>query len=98
MMASHRHRMKSHDETWEQLARDNAEFYILVADVDFGTAEGQQHFFRTGAEDAEAIWTQARRWMDGEPQTAVEIGCGIGRLTLPMARRLAEVRAVDVSP
>jgi len=90
--------MISHDETWEQLARDNAEFYILVDDVDFGTAEGQQHFFRTGEEDAKAIWTQARRWMDDEPQAAVEIGCGIGRLTLPMARRLAEVRAVDVSP
>lgn len=90
--------MKSHDETWEQLARDNAEFYILVDDVDFGTEEGQRHFFRTGAEDADTIWSQARRWMDEEPQAAVEIGCGIGRLTLPMARRLGEVRAVDVSP
>ena len=91
--------MKSHDETWEQLARDNAEFYILtVDDVDFGTSEGQQHFYRSGSADADGIWMQARQWMDGDPQTAVEIGCGIGRLTLPMSRRVAELRAVDVSP
>ena len=90
--------MKTHDETWEQLARDNAEFYILVDDVDFRTPEGQEHFFRTGTEDASGIWQQARKWMDGEPRTAVELGCGIGRLTLPMARRVAELRAVDVAP
>jgi cyclopropane fatty-acyl-phospholipid synthase-like methyltransferase len=36
--------------------------------------------------------------MDADPVTAVEIGCGIGRLTLPMAKRVAELRAVDVSP
>jgi len=91
--------MKSHDETWELLARENAEFYILTdAAVDFGTPEGERHFYRSGDARVDEIWTQARRWMDREPTTAVEIGCGIGRLSLPMARRLGELRAVDVSP
>lgn len=90
--------MKSHDETWEHLARDNAEYYILTEDVDFSTRQGQQHFYDSGSADADGIWTQSRRWMDADPVTAVEIGCGIGRLTLPMAKRVAELRAVDVSP
>lgn len=96
--AHHRPSMRSHDETWEHLARDDAEYYILTEDVDFGTPQGQQHFYDSGSADANGIWTQSRRWMDGEPTTAVEIGCGIGRLTLPMARRLPEIRAIDVSP
>jgi SAM-dependent methyltransferase len=89
---------EGHAKAWERYANENAEFYILTDDVDFGTEAGQEHFFRTGREDAERIYAQARRWMGGDPSVALEIGCGIGRLSLAMLPRVKELRAVDVSP
>lgn len=90
--------MATHAEAWEGYARENAEFYILTHDVDFATADGQDYFFRTGRDDAEAILREAAPFRGARAEVALEIGCGIGRLSLPMARHFGTVRVVDVAP
>lgn len=56
-------------------------------------------FFRTGEEDAEYILGNIRRYLDAafEPKRALEFGCGVGRITIPMARICPEVVGVDVA-
>lgn len=86
------------DDRWERFAREDAESYICTAgDVDFSTPEGRALFLRTGhaavARILEATGPYLRAW-----HRAVEIGCGVGRLTLPMAERFDEVVAVDIAP
>src|SRR5690348_3922163 len=76
---------------WENLAREDAEFYIWT-DV----AKGDD-FFASGERDAKHILDFAGTNL-GEARTALEIGCGVGRITLPMARRFERVVAVDIAP
>lgn len=82
---------------WEEFARADAEWYILTEDHDYSTEEGMQAFFRSGQAVADSILADVgdriTRW-----DTALEIGCGVGRLTLPMSRRFSRVLAVDVAP
>lgn len=62
---------------------------------------------RYGAPDEEAFWAEGERslecLLDGlgvhprADQIVVDIGCGLGRLTRPLAERTAHVYAIDVS-
>ena len=83
---------------WESFACDNAEFYIVAdSKADYGSVEGQEQFYRSGE-------TLTRQRLDGVHSKlpawdmAIEIGCGIGRLTLSHAKVFRRVRAVDIAP
>jgi 2-polyprenyl-3-methyl-5-hydroxy-6-metoxy-1,4-benzoquinol methylase len=83
---------------WEQFARENAEFYIKTAnDVDFSSQEGQQLFRQWGRDDVDRILQESAPFLSGRTR-AIEIGCGIGRLAVPMAEQFTEVLGVDVAP
>ena len=84
---------------WEQFAREDAEFFILTT-VDDDRREGESRedaFFRTGEAAVQGILERAQPYLS-QRGTAVEIGCGVGRLSLAMAAHFESVRAVDVSP
>jgi cyclopropane fatty-acyl-phospholipid synthase-like methyltransferase len=76
---------------WEQLARENAEFYIWTDGV---PGEG---FFESGERDARHILEFSSSFVAGRDQ-ALEIGCGVGRMTVAMARAFGRITAVDVAP
>jgi cyclopropane fatty-acyl-phospholipid synthase-like methyltransferase len=76
---------------WEELARQDAEFFIWT-DV----ARGDD-FFASGRRDAAQILEWAKPALAGS-DNALEIGCGIGRLTLPMSREFGHIVAVDIAP
>jgi SAM-dependent methyltransferase len=83
---------------WEQFANENAEYYILTTDsVDFSTAEGQKFFFDSGAGFADESLDRVNDLLAGR-DAALEIGCGIGRLTFPHAKLFNQVSGVDISP
>jgi 2-polyprenyl-3-methyl-5-hydroxy-6-metoxy-1,4-benzoquinol methylase len=83
---------------WEAFARENAEFYIKSAsDVDFATLDGQELFRQWGRDDASRILQESAPYLSGFAR-AIEIGCGIGRLAVPMAGQFAEVIGVDIAP
>lgn len=68
--------------TWDALAA--AECAVYVGDPETGARELESLFGRLGA--------------DPRGGTCVEVGCGPGRMTGPLAERFAEVVALDVSP
>jgi SAM-dependent methyltransferase len=85
-------------EDWDRRAREDAEFFIYTRD----SAADAADFARSG----EANYNQLVRpylpiLLRGRAATecrAVEIGCGIGRMTEWFARAFAFVEAFDVSP
>lgn len=76
---------------WEQLAREDAEFYIWT-----DLAAGDE-FFRSGERDVARILDFAQPPRDARG-AALEIGCGVGRLSIPMSRAFGSIRAVDIAP
>jgi SAM-dependent methyltransferase len=78
-------------ERWESLARRNAEFFIWT-DV----ARGDD-FAASGERDAGRIMTLVGSRLTSRGR-ALEFGCGVGRLTIPIARHFDEVIGVDIAP
>jgi cyclopropane fatty-acyl-phospholipid synthase-like methyltransferase len=76
---------------WEQLAQENAEFYIWT-----DLAPGDD-FFRSGERDAHRILRLLSSRMPGR-MSALELGCGVGRITLPMSQTFGRVTAVEIAP
>jgi SAM-dependent methyltransferase len=61
--------------------------------------ESREAFFRSGEDDVAALFTRiAADHPSFAPRRALDFGCGVGRLVLPLARRVPEVVGVDVSP
>ena len=80
---------------WEELARREPYFPVLtgegVRDVDF---------LKTGEEDIVVLLAAIASILGRDPPlaTVLDFGCGAGRLTLPLARRAANVVACDIAP
>ena len=62
-------------------------------------ADSRAEFFRTGEEVIASVWrTLARSGAEPGPDAVgFELGCGVGRLTIPLARRLGRLIATDIS-
>lgn len=75
---------------WDKRARENSRFYI-----DTGHFESEEAFEKAGECDVENHILQGIELHPGA--TVLEIGCGIGRLLKPLARRAAAVIGVDIS-
>ncbi len=82
---------------WEAFAREDAEFYIATGSVPDGDEQARHGFFESGRETAAWILEQVAGELPGQ-DLAVEIGCGVGRLLLPMAERFSHVIGVDIAP
>ncbi len=80
---------------WDRRAGEDA-FYFVDNRLDYGRPD-ESRFWSGGEADLDrllgALCVEVRA--DDE---VVEIGCGLGRLTRPLAARAARVRALDVSP
>lgn len=75
---------------WEGFAKTNPEFYIWT-DVAHG-----DDFAASGRRDAERILALCEPHLKGR-EVVLEIGCGMGRLLLPMAERFERAVGVDIS-
>lgn len=56
-------------------------------------------FFESGEEYVERIWNEIERSLGRafKPERALDFGCGLGRLTIPIAKRSGKAVAVDIS-
>jgi len=89
------------DQHWELHAKTNPYFAVVTRD-EFRklTPEAIRRFFETGATyiaDLQKI-IHAHVAGDFSPQSALDFGCGVGRLLIPLARICSAVVGVDVSP
>lgn len=81
---------------WERFAREDAEYYIWTREgIDFSSPEGKRLFAESGVQDAAMI---LRTGSPAGRRAALEIGCGVGRLSLPMSQHFEHLTAVDISP
>ena len=79
---------------WDARAREDA-YYFVDSRLRYGDPDTER-FWSEGEADLDALLLAVDASV--EPgQTVVEIGCGLGRLTRPLAARAAAVIALDVS-
>jgi SAM-dependent methyltransferase len=81
---------------WDGRAREDALFYVA-----FGRrGQTREEFLATGADVLHNLRSELRRFPPGaDPRrmTALEIGCGPGRLMLPLSETFGRIQGVDVS-
>ena len=83
-------------EDWDWRAREDASFY-----VGFGRrGQSREEFLGSASEVLYALREEFRRFppqTDFKAMTALEIGCGPGRLMLPLTEVFGRVQGVDIS-
>lgn len=91
------------DSAWEAFGQRDPYFAVATQPeyhADQLDEAGKAAFFAKGEAKVEAFLHTIRQHLMPEfaPQRALDFGCGVGRLTLPLAARCREVVGVDVSP
>ena len=81
---------------WDRRAHEDPYYYVAFAQR--GQSVGE--FLATAAENIGAFESQLCRLppRSAEPVRALEVGCGPGRLLLPMSTHFDEIHGVDISP
>jgi SAM-dependent methyltransferase len=79
---------------WDAKAREDA-LYFINNTLEYGNADSER-FWASGPADVDMILGRLGVELAAS-DTVVEIGCGIGRMTRPLAERSASVKALDVS-
>ena len=79
---------------WDEKARENATYYI--SSYRPYDAQDAGEFWRWGERLTAQFLEESGLPLSGE-ERVLEIGCGIGRMTVPLARRFRAVVGVDVS-
>ncbi|HKO56755.1 MAG TPA: methyltransferase domain-containing protein, partial [Thermoanaerobaculia bacterium] len=91
--------MRRYTDDWDELAQREP-YYAVLTEPRFlsGALDDEQRraFFATGEADVERLLAIAGPAF--APRTALDFGCGVGRLTLALAARAESVTGCDVSP
>lgn len=90
------------DRAWEYYGKHDPYFGVLTQDVYRRTRldePASQQFFQSGEDLVEQTIHTIRTHLDPEftPQRALDFGCGVGRVLIPLARMCNSILGVDVS-
>lgn len=80
---------------WDARAKEDA-LYFVDSTQAYGAPE-EARFWREGERTLTEVLAVVGQELSPADRV-VEVGCGVGRLTRPLARRVAHVAAIDVSP
>ena len=93
---------KHTDSEWEKFGQIDPYFGVLT-DPRFSrdnlSEEHLEAFFETGAQHVENILYKIRKYVEPEfsSKRALDFGCGVGRLVIPLSRTIDDVTGLDVS-
>src|SRR5260370_33552589 len=90
------------DEAWEDYGKNDPYFGVLTWEGYKNnklTKEAQKEFFATGERYIDSVVKTIQEHFNPafRPVRALDFGCGVGRLALPLARLCDSVVGVDVS-
>ena len=93
--------MLSTDKAWEKFGRQ-APYFGVLADEKFAADrihENRDEFFATGRSFVGQVLERYERHFGELPRgRALDHGCGVGRLTFPLAAEFSSVVGLDISP
>jgi SAM-dependent methyltransferase len=93
--------LETERDRWERLARDP--YYAVLNEDGYRLARGAEdarsRFDQSGEDDVGRTIAEIRAFIepDFRPRHALDFGCGVGRLTIPLARVCEQVTGVDIS-
>jgi len=87
---------------WERLGRTDPYWAVISDDAyraETFSGERLAAFLKTGEDDVDRMWRTCRLVFgaDFAPRRVLDFGCGVGRVALPLARRVANVVAADAA-
>lgn len=87
-----------YESDWDELARREPYFAVLTDRRYLGKLDdaARREFFASGEADVARLFALAGE--PARPRAALDFGCGVGRLTLALAKRAERVVGCDVSP
>lgn len=95
-------KLRDTDADWEELGKTNPYFGVLADPrflTDNMTEESRAAFFAAGDQDITyASSVLRRRYPDFNPRSALDFGCGVGRLTRALVKVTGEAHGIDISP
>jgi SAM-dependent methyltransferase len=90
------------DKDWENFGKVDPYFAVLTSPEFHGRLSDAERakFFASGETHIDTILSIIRERLDPSfaPMRALDFGCGVGRLLLPLAERCQAVTGVDVAP
>ena len=94
--------LNNSDKDWKLFGKTDPYYAVLTAPEYHGqlSDKTRERFFESGEQHIAKMFSIIREHLDPNfaPRSALDFGCGVGRLLLPLARRCDEVTGVDVSP
>ena len=95
-------KMESGKRNWEKFGKKDP-YYWVTTDSDYKdaslTEDVRKDFFESADKYLDSIFKIIRTHLDStfNPQRAFDFGCGVGRITIPLARRCSYVFGLDVA-
>lgn len=89
------------DEAWRRWGENDPYYGVLAADRfrRAALADHREEFWRTGRDQVTERLASAERHFGAFPRRrALDFGCGVGRLSLPLAAHFGEVVGLDIAP
>lgn len=90
------------DQYWEEFGQKDSYWAVLTRDQykrDTLDETQKADFFSTGATHLDIIWQIITDHLDPsfQPNTALDFGCGVGRVLMPLSHRVKSAYGVDVA-
>ncbi len=83
---------------WERLAKEDPYWAVLTAPDKAGNQWKIEEFFQTGLTEVEACLAEIESLRPAFARgTALDFGCGVGRLSQALARSFSDVTGIDVA-
>lgn len=87
-----------YQQQWEALGSRDPYWAVLTSPDKKGNKWEKSEFFQSGQKEiGKTLLTIRRMGVQLKKGAALDFGCGVGRLTLPLAERFSKVAAVDIS-